>query len=68
MKIRFYSDDDLPLRKAMIGFLNIFEKTQYISFEIKDKELIKKYELTWNRISNIIEKHLINIQSMMENI
>ena len=68
MKIRFYSDDDLPLRKAMIEFLNIFEKTQNISFEIKDKELIKKYELTWNRISNIIEKHLTNIHSMMENI
>ena len=42
--------------KQMTGFLNKFEKTQYMSFLIEDKKLLEKYESVWDRISNIIGK------------
>ena len=43
----------------MTGFLNKFEKTQYMSLLIEDKKLLEKYESVWDGISNIIGKTLI---------
>ena len=40
--------------QQMIGFLNKWERTHYISFVINDQELLEIYELIRNRISEII--------------
>ena len=40
----------------LTGFLNKFEKAQYMSFIIKDKKLHEKYESIGNKISNIETK------------
>lgn len=36
-----------------------FDETKYISFFIKDDELLQKYNKTWDTLSNIIKKDLI---------
>ena len=42
----------------MRGYFNKIEKTQYMSFVIKDEQLLKKYKLIWNKISNIVRKKI----------
>ena len=38
------------------GFVKCFDETKYKSFSIKDGESLKKYNKTWNKVSNIVKK------------
>ena len=43
-----------------------FDETKYMSFLIKDDELLKKYKNIWARASNILAKDLIVNQYIMK--
>ena len=40
------------------GYLQFFDKVKYISFAIKDKQLLKKYSKIWDKSVNIMQNEL----------
>ena len=40
----------------MIGYRRDFGETKYMSFLIKDDELLEKYNKIWKKVSNSIKK------------
>ena len=36
----------------MVGYAKHFDETKYMSFLIKDDELLKKYHKIWDKVSN----------------
>ena len=40
----------------MSGYVKLFDETKYISFLIKDSELLGKYNEIWNKANNVIKK------------
>ena len=40
----------------MSGWVNRFKETKYMSFYIKDDQLLKKYKEIWYKISNTMQK------------
>ena len=44
------------LLPKMNGYKKRFDKTNYMSFLIKDNELLEKYNKIWDKISNNIKK------------
>ena len=40
----------------MTAYRKDFDETKYISFLIKDNELLQKYNETWKKVSNPIKK------------
>lgn len=37
----------------MTEYFNVFEKTQYMTFLMKAKELLEKYKLIWSKLENM---------------
>ena len=52
----------------MSAFIRDFEETKYISFSIKNEELLEKYNEIWDKISNTIKKGLNSQLDTMKNI
>ena len=51
------------------GYKKKINETKYISFLIKDDELLEKYNKIWDKVSNSIKKnYLIVNQHTMRNI
>ena len=51
----------LPLRiifRRMSAYRKDFDETKYMSFLIKNSELLQKYNGIWNKVSNIIKKRI----------
>ena len=42
----------------MTGYRRDFDETKYISFLIKHKELLEKYNTIWKKVKNSIKKEL----------
>ena len=42
----------------MIGYRRDFDETKYISYLIKHKELLEKYNKIWKKVKNSIKKEL----------
>ena len=40
----------------MSGYVNQFDETEYMSFQIKDEKLQKVYNWIWNRVCNIVKE------------
>ena len=40
----------------MSAYRKDFDGSKYMSFLVKDKELLEKYNEIWNKISNVIKK------------
>ena len=40
----------------MTAYRNDFDETKYISFLIKDNELLEKYNETWEKVKNSFKK------------
>ena len=40
----------------MSAYRKRFDETKYVSFLIKDNELLEKYNEIWDKVSNIIKK------------
>ena len=55
----------LPQRS---GYRKKFYETKYMSFLIKDDELLEAYNKIWDKVSNSIKKYLIVNWYTMENI
>ena len=51
----------------MTGCRKDFDETKYISFLLKDNELLEKYNETWKKVSNAIKKDLIVIRYISKN-
>ena len=45
-----------------------FDETKYMSFLIKDDELLEKYNQIWEKVKNTIKKNLIVNQYIMKKI
>ena len=43
----------------MSAYRKDFDDTRYISFLIKDNELLKKYNKIWKKLKNSVKKNLI---------
>ena len=43
----------------MTAYRKDFNKTKYVSFLIKDDELLEKYNEIWEKINNSLKKDLI---------
>ena len=43
----------------MSAYRRNFDKTRYMSFLIKDNELLENYNEIWDKVSNTIKKDLI---------
>ena len=43
----------------MSAYRRYFDKTRYMSFLIKDYELLENYNEIWDKVSNTIKKDLI---------
>ena len=43
----------------MSAYRRYFDKTRYMSFLIKDNELLENYNEIWDKVSNTIKKDLI---------
>ena len=41
------------------GYVKRFDETKFMSFLVKDYELLQKYNKIWDKVSNIIKKDLI---------
>ena len=52
----------------MCAYRRDFDKTKCMSFLIKDKKLLEKYNEIWKKVSNIIKKNLTVNQYTMKNI
>ena len=52
----------------MNAYRRDFDETKYISFLIKDDELLEKYNKIWEKVENIIKKNLTVNQYSMKNI
>ena len=52
----------------MSAYIRDFEETKYISFSIKNEELLEKYNEIWDKISNTIKKGLNSQLDTMKNI
>ena len=54
----------------MSGYTKSFDETRYMFFLIKDNELLKKYNKTWNKVNNSNENGFDSepIQCTMKNI
>ena len=52
----------------MCAYRRDFDKTKCMSFLIKDKKLLEKYNDIWKKVSNIIKKNLTVNQYTMKNI
>ena len=60
-----------PLRifqPKMSAHRKYFGKTKYMSFLIKDDELLEKYNEIWEKVKNIIKKNLIQNYYIVKNI
>ena len=42
----------------MSAYRKDFDETKYMSFLIKNSELLQKYNGIWNKVSNIIKKRI----------
>ena len=40
----------------MIGYVKCFDSNKAVSFEVSDKNLLKKYRKIWGRFSSLIDK------------
>ena len=45
--------------QKMTAYRKYFNKTKYVSFLIKDDELLEKYNEIWEKINNSLKKDLI---------
>ena len=52
----------------MNAYRRDLDETKYISFLIKDDELLEKYNKIWEKVENIIKKNLTVNQYSMKNI
>ena len=51
----------------MIGYRRDFDETKYISFLIKHKELLEKYNTIWKKLKIASKKNLVVNQYTMNN-
>ena len=52
----------------MIIFSRDFDETEYVSFMIKDDELLEKYNEVWIKLKIVLKNNLIVNQYTMKNI
>ena len=52
----------------MSACIRDFDETKYISFLIKNEELLEKYNEIWDKISNTVKKGLNSQLDTMKNI
>ena len=48
------------------GYVNSFKEAKYLFVSIKNDQLLKKYNRTWDKISDIIEKAVHNYPVIKE--
>lgn len=58
--IRYNNNDNIkPLFVSllqMIGFVKCFDSTEIMSFKVSDKNLLKKYNKIWKKISSLMNR------------
>ena len=51
----------------MSAYIKDFDETKYLSFLIKDDELLEKYNEIWEKVKNSLKNNLIVKQYTMKN-